>query len=291
MITDFKETENMRNIDVNDVTRVIKDLCVQACTSLNPDMVQALKTGLKKEESAPGKAVFEQLLKNAEIAEKELIPICQDTGFTVVFLEVGQEVAFTGGSLKDAINEGVRQGYTSGYLRKSIIKNPLTNPVNTKDNTPAIIHSDIVPGDICQIKIFPKGGGAENVSRVKMLTPADGVKGVKAFVLDTVKNAGANPCPPIIVGVGMGGTFDYVAYLAKKSLLRKIGERNPDEKLAKLELEWLDEVNKLGIGPGGLGGRVTALELFIEEHPRHMASFPAAVNIQCHAARCKSANL
>ncbi|MBF0499363.1 MAG: fumarate hydratase [Candidatus Riflebacteria bacterium] len=281
----------MKTIEVSEITRVITDLCVKACTVLNADMIEAFKTGLKKEESSVGKAVFEQLLKNAEIAETDGIPICQDTGFTVVFLEVGQEVALTGGSLKDAVNEGVRRAYVDGYLRKSVIKNPLTNPVNTKDNTPAIIHTDIVPGDKLKIKIFPKGGGAENVSRIKMLTPADGIKGVKEFVIDTVKNAGANPCPPIIVGVGMGGTFDYVAYLAKKSLLRKIGERNPDEKLAKLEVEWLEEVNKLGIGPGGLGGRITAMDLFIEEFPRHMASFPAAVNIQCSAARCKSAIL
>jgi len=283
-----KERETMRKVKVEKITETIKDLFIKACLELSDDVVEAFKKGLEKEESEVGKAVFQQLLKNAEIARKEAIPICQDTGFSVIYMDIGQEVAFTGGSLKDAINEGVRQAYVEGYLRKSIIKNPLTQPTNTKDNTPAIIHYDIVPGDKIKISVLPKGGGSENVSKIKMMTPADGVKGVKKFVIETVKTAGANPCPPILIGVGMGGTFDHVGYLAKKSLLRKIGERNPDERLAKLEVEWLAEVNKLGIGPAGLGGRMTALDLFIEEFPRHMASFPAAVNIQCHAARRKS---
>lgn len=278
----------MRIIEVKQITEIVKDLCIKACIDLNEDIENAIKESLLCEESSVGKAVLEQLLKNAEIARTESIPICQDTGFTVVFMEIGQDIKFTGGSLKDAITEGVRAGYTEGYLRKSIIKNPITSPENTKDNTPPIIHTEILPGDKLKITIFPKGGGSENMSRIKMMKPAEGVEGVKNFVLETVKQAGANPCPPIIIGVGVGGTFDYVAYLAKKALLRKIGERNPDEKIAQLEREWLSEVNKLGIGPAGLGGRITALDLFIEVYPRHIASFPVAVNIQCHAARCKT---
>jgi len=206
-------------------------------------------------------------------------------------MEIGEDVQFTGGSLKEAVAQGVRAGYTEGYLRKSIIKNPLTSPENTKDNTPPILHIELVSGNKVKIIVFPKGGGAENMSRIKMMKPADGLEGVKKFVMETVKSAGANPCPPIIVGIGVGGTFDYVAYLAKKALLRKIGERSPDEKIAKLEVEWLEEINKLGIGPAGLGGRITALELFIEVFPRHIATFPVAINIQCHAARCKTFTL
>jgi fumarate hydratase subunit alpha len=190
--------------------------------------------------------------------------------------------------LRNALEEGVREAYTEGYLRKSIVKNPLTSPENTKDNTPPIIHTDIVSGDRVKVTVLPKGGGSENMSRIKMMKPADGVEGVKNFVIETVKTAGANPCPPVLIGVGAGGTFDYVAFLAKKALLRHIGERNPDPKIAEYEVEWLKEVNKLGIGPAGLGGRITALDLFIELFPRHIASFPAAVNIQCHAARSKS---
>ena len=278
----------MRTIEVKKITGIVKDLCINAATVLNEDMIKVLEDSKGKEESDVGKAVFDQLLKNAEIAKNEGIPICQDTGFTVVFMNIGEEVQFTGGSLKQAITEGVRAGYKEGYLRKSIVKNPITNPENTQDNTPPIFHFDYVPGDKVKISVFPKGGGSENMSRLKMMKPADGVEGIKNFVIETVKIAGGNPCPPIIVGVGVGGTFDYVAYLAKKALLRKIGQRNPDEKIAKLEKEWLEEINKLGIGPAGLGGRITALELFIEVFPRHIASFPAAVNIQCHAARCKT---
>lgn len=281
----------MRSINVNEVKSVIKDMCVKACTKLNENMEKALKNALDKEESPVGKAVLRQLLKNAEIAEAESIPMCQDTGFTVVYIEVGQDVAFAGGYLNNAIAEGVASAYSDGYLRKSIVKNPLTAPENTKDNTPPIIHTDIVPGDKVKITILPKGGGSENVSRIKMMKPADGVEGVKNFVIETVKLAGANPCPPIIVGVAMGGTFDYVAYLAKKALLRKIGQRNSDKDLAKYEIEWLEEINKLGIGPAGLGGRITALDLFIEVFPRHIATYPVAVNIQCNAARCESFTL
>lgn len=278
----------MRNVDVKEITRIIKDLAIQACTVANDSLVESFQRSKAKEESPVGKAVFQQLLENVEIARNEATPICQDTGFAVVFMEIGQEVAFTGGLLKDAVNAGVAAGYTEGYLRKSIVKDPITNPVNTGDNTPAILHTDIVAGDKVKITLMPKGGGSENMSRIKMLKPADGVQGIKDFVIETVKNAGGNPCPPIFVGVGVGGTFDYVAYMAKKALLRPIGKRNADPKIAEYEREWLEEVNKLGIGPAGLGGRVTAIDLFIEVYPRHIATYPVAVNIQCHANREKT---
>lgn len=281
----------MKNVPVQKVTELIQDLCIKACHDLNPDIIQAFKSARAVEESEIGIGIFDQLLKNAKIAAASQVPICQDTGFAVVFMEIGQEVHFTGGVLKDAIDEGVRRGYCEGYLRKSIIRNPLTDPSNTSDNTPAIVHTEIVPGDSVKITVLPKGGGSENASRLKMMAPADGVEGVKQFVLETVQQAGPDPCPPILVGVGFGGTFDYVGFLAKKALLRPIGQRNPDPELAKLEVAWLEEVNKLGIGPGGFGGRITALDLFLEVFPRHMAMFPVAVNIQCHAARSKTATL
>lgn len=281
----------MRSINVKEISNVVKELFIKACMEINEDLKEAFIKYRDREESEVGKAVFEQLLRNAEIAENESIPICQDTGFSVIFMEVGQDVTFTGGNMNSAIEEGVRAAYIEGYLRKSIVKNPLTAPENTKDNTPPIVHTEIVPGDRVKITVLPKGGGSENMSRIKMMKPADGVEGVKSFVIETVKSAGANPCPPVIIGVGMGGTFDYVAFLAKKALLRKINERNADKKLAQYEVQWLDEINKLGIGPAGLGGRITALDLFIEVFPRHIASYPAAVNIQCHAARSKSYTL
>ncbi|MHC4396758.1 MAG: fumarate hydratase [Planctomycetota bacterium] len=278
----------MRSINVNEVKNIVKTLCLDACTKLNEDMKKAIENALNTEESPAGKAVLNQLLENAEIAQTESLPLCQDTGFTVIYIEIGQDVSFTGGYLNDAITEAVAEAYTDEYLRKSIVKNPVTDPENTGDNTPPIIHTDIVPGDKVKITVLPKGGGSENVSRIKMLKPADGIEGVRNFVIETVRLAGANPCPPIIVGVGIGGTFDYVAYLAKKALLRKIGRRNSDKKLAEYEVRWLEEINKLGIGPAGLGGKVTALDLFIEVFPRHIASFPVAVNIQCNASRSRS---
>jgi len=278
----------MRKIEVAEVADVIRELSIKACTEINDDLRLKIEKSVNEEESSVGKAVLKQLLKNMEIAATEKIPICQDTGFTVVFMEIGQDVHFVGGSLKDAVNEGVRRGYTDGFLRKSIIKDPITNPVNTGDNTPAILHTDIVSGDKVKIQIFPKGGGSENMSKIKMMKPADGVEGIKNFVIETVKTAGGNPCPPIIVGVGVGGTFDYVAYLAKRSLLRKLGQRNSDKQIAAYETEWLQEINKLGIGPAGLGGKITALDLFIEVYPRHIATYPVAVNIQCNAARLKT---
>lgn len=278
----------MREIDLGDVTRAVKELSIEANTVVNKDLRDALTSSLSREISPAGKAVLRQLLKNQDIAQTEKIPICQDTGFTVVFLEIGMDVRLLSGTLRDAVDEGVREGYKEGFLRKSIVREPLTHPVNTKDNTPAIVHTELVPGDRVKITLMPKGGGSENMSRIKMMKPSGGVEGVKNFILETVQLAGGNPCPPVIVGVGVGGTFDYVAYLAKKSLLRKIGERNADPEIAAMEVTWLEEVNKLGIGPAGLGGRVTALELFIEVFPRHIATFPVAVNIQCNAARVKT---
>jgi len=281
----------MRKIDVKEITAIIKDLCIEACTVANDSLVDSLKSSQRNEESEVGKAVFQQLLDNIQIARDEKTPICQDTGFAVVFMEIGQEVVLTGGLLKDAVNKGVALGYTDGYLRKSIIKDPITNPTNTQDNTPAILHTDIIAGDKVKIKFMPKGGGSENMSRIKMMKPADGVEGIKNFVIDTVRTAGGNPCPPIFVGVGVGGTFDYVAYMAKKALLRPIGTRNKDPKIAEYERDWLKAVNNLGIGPAGLGGRITAIDLFIEVFPRHIATYPVAVNIQCHANREKSYTL
>ncbi len=278
----------MRQIHLREITRAVRDLSIEANTIANCDLRDALEKSVSKEVSPVGKAVLGQLLKNQDIAEASKLPICQDTGFTVVYLEIGMDVSFTGGTVKDAVDQGVREGYTEGFLRKSIIKNPLTSPVNTEDNTPSILHIDLVPGDKVQITLMPKGGGSENMSRIKMMKPSDGVPGVRDFILETVKLAGANPCPPIIVGVGVGGTFDYVAYMAKKSLLRKIGVRNSDPEIALMETNWLSDVNKLGIGPAGLGGKITALDLFIEVFPRHIATFPVAVNIQCNAARVKT---
>ena len=278
----------MNRIHVQQITDAVREMSIESNILINPDLKEALSSSLEKEISPAGKAVLRQLLENQEYAKKEKIPICQDTGFTVVYLEIGMEVTLFGGTVKDSINQGVREGYTKGFLRKSIIKDPLTHPVNTNDNTPAICHIDLVPGNKIKITLMPKGGGAENMSRLKMLKPSDGVDGVRDFILETVKMAGGNPCPPIIVGVGVGGTFDYVAHLAKKSLLRKIGERNSDPEIAAMEEKWLLDVNKLCIGPGGLGGKVTALELFVEVFPRHIATFPVAVNIQCNAARVKT---
>ena len=277
----------MRQIDANAVVDTVSRLCMEANYFLGEDVAKALKEGLKKEESETGKDILNQLLKNAEIASNEKIPICQDCGFAVVFVEMGTEV-HVNGNIIDAINEGVRKGYTDGYLRKSIVSDPIKGK-NTGDNTPAIIHTTFVKGDKLKITVAPKGGGSENMSEVKMGKPADGIEGVKNFVLDRVTRSSSNPCPPIVVGVGIGGTFEYVAFLAKKALLRNIGERNPDPFYADVERELLEWINKIGIGPMGLGGRVTALDVFIEVHPRHIASFPVAVNINCHAARHKTA--
>ena len=276
----------MREIDVTQITAAIAKMCLDANFNLGEDVLTSIQGALQAEPSPTGRNALEQVLVNAEIARDEQVPMCQDTGSAVVFVELGQDVHLVGGDLYVAINEGVRQGYVDGYLRKSIVADPL-NRVNTKDNTPAIIHLELVPGDRVKLVVAPKGGGSENMSAVKMLKPADGVKGVADFVVDTISKAGSNPCPPVVVGVGIGGTFEKVAYLAKKALLRKIGVPNADPFYADLERDLLEKINKLGIGPQGYGGRTTALAVHIETYPAHIASLPAAVNINCHAARHK----
>lgn len=276
----------MRDIHVSSITEAVAQACMSANYVLPQDVVQALEDGLVKEESAIGKDIFCQLIENAKIAREESVPICQDTGFTVIFAKIGQDAHIVGGNLVDAINEGVRKGYKEGYLRKSIVAHPLER-VNTGDNTPAVIHSEIVPGDELRLIIAPKGGGSENMSGVKMLKPSDGVEGVKKFVIELVKTAGSNPCPPIIVGVGIGGTMEMAAIMAKKAVLREIGRPSDKPYDAALEEELLRLVNDTGVGPAGLGGRITALAVNVESYPAHIASLPVAVNIQCHAARHK----
>jgi len=279
----------VREIQADEITRTIRRLCIEANTILGDDVVAALTKGLEKEKSKTGKDIFHQLLQNAKFAKAEGIPLCQDTGMVVVFIEMGQDVHIVGGDLNQSINEGVRRGYRDGYLRASTL-DPLIRK-NLGDNTPAIIHVEIVPGDNFKLTVIPKGFGGENMSRVAILTPASGLEGIKEFVLQTVEKAGANPCPPGIVGVGIGGTLEKAAILAKKSLLRPIGRRHPDQQIAILEQELLDKINKLGVGPQGLGGYVTALDVHIETYPTHIASLPVAVNIQCNCHRHKEAVL
>ena len=277
----------MRQINTEQITDTIEKLCIDANYNLGDDLKSSLRGALEKEESPLGREVITQLLENAEIGKQEQVPVCQDTGFAIIFIEIGQDIMLTGGNLRDAVNEGVRRGYKNGLLRKSIVKNPIDR-INTGDNTPAVIHTDIVPGDKLKITFDAKGGGCENMSRSAMLTPAQGREGVINFVVETVKTAGANPCPPIIVGVGLGGTFDYSTLLAKKAILRPVGSYNKDDTIAKLEIELLDKINKLGIGPQGLGGRITALAVQVETFPCHIASLPVAVNIECHSHRTKT---
>jgi len=273
----------MREIEVAAVTQGVKEAAIVANYEASPDLLRALARGAESEESESGREIFRQLLENASIAREERVPMCQDCGLAVIFVELGQEVHLVGGSFEAAIQEGVRQGYGEGYLRKSLC-DPLTR-ANTGDNTPAVIHTEIVPGDRLKLTVVPKGGGSENMSRVHMLKPAEGWAGVKEKVVGTVREAGPNPCPPIIVGVGIGGTFERAAYLSKKSLLRELGLPNADPELARLEEELLLAVNDLGIGPQGLGGRITALAVHLLMQPCHIASLPVAVNIQCHASR------
>jgi fumarate hydratase subunit alpha len=277
----------MREINVKLITEKVKDLCMRANTDLGEDVLQAFDRAIEGEESPLGVEILRELKENARIAKEENVPICQDTGFAVAFVELGQDVHLVGGDLNEAIQEGVRQGYRDGYLRKSIC-HPFTR-ANTADNTPAILHTEVVPGDKVKVIVAPKGGGSENMSRVIMLTPSDGIEGIKRFVVQRVKESGSNPCPPTIVGVGIGGTFEQSALLAKKSLFRSLGSKNPDPELDKLEREILTEINKLGIGPQGLGGRTTSLAVHILMMPCHIASFPLAVNIQCHAHRHREA--
>jgi len=278
----------MREVSVKDIIASVKELCIEANYQLGEDVEQVLEEGYKKEESPTSKETLSQILENVQISRQGEFPLCQDTGFAVVFVDMGDQVFVKDGNLFEAINEGVRQGYKEGYLRKSILGDPIQRK-NTGDNTPAVIHLNIVKGDKLKIIVAPKGGGSENMSEVKMMKPADGVEGVKEFVIDMVRRSGSNPCPPIIVGVGIGGTFEKCAEIAKRALLRIVGSQNPNPFYANLEKELFEKINNLGIGPQGFGGRVTALAVHIETFPCHIASFPAAVNIQCHAARHKEA--
>ncbi len=280
----------MRELDVREITAAVRRLAVEANTDLPSDVIEAFRRFREAEKSPNGRDVLEQLLENARIAREDRLPLCQDTGFAVVFVDLGQEVHLTGGDLYAAVDEGVRQGYREGYLRKSIVADPLRR-TNTGDNTPAVVHLRMVPGDRVRITFAPKGGGSENMSGIAMLKPADGVEGVKRFVIDRVREAGPNPCPPTIVGVGIGGTFEVAALLAKRAALRPVGDRSPDPFYAALEEELLAEVNRLGIGPAGMGGTTTSLDVHIETYPCHIASLPVAVNIQCHSARHKEVEL
>ncbi|MBC7347373.1 MAG: fumarate hydratase [Clostridia bacterium] len=279
-----------KTITYEEVVRAVAGLCQEANFYLGEDVKKALEESLARETSPTGRDVLKQILANIDIAAREQMPLCQDTGVAVVFLEVGQEVHFTGGYLYDAVNEGVRKGYTEGYLRRSMVDHPFLRR-NTGDNTPAVIHTSIVPGDGLKITLAPKGGGSENMSALAMLTPAAGEEGVKKFVLETVRKAGPNPCPPVVVGVGIGGDFEKCALLAKEALLRPLGRPSPREDVARLERELLVAINKLGIGPQGFGGNITALAVHIEIFPCHIASLPVAVNLNCHAARHKSITL
>ena len=274
----------MKEINVSKITEVVKNMCIDANYYLTHDVKEKIESAYKQENWPMAKEILEKILTNIDIAKKEEMPICQDTGMACVFVEIGQDVHIIGGNLKDAINEGIRQGYNEGFLRKSVVKDPLDR-INTMDNTPAIIYYDIVEGDKLKIKVAPKGFGSENMSQLKMLKPADGLGGVKDFVLKVVKEAGPNPCPPIVVGVGIGGTFDKAANLAKKALVRPLNEKNNNEFYANLEKELLKEVNELGIGPQGFGGKTTALAVNIETYPTHIAGLPVAVNINCHVTR------
>lgn len=274
----------MREVNVSIITDNIKEMCIEANHFLTDDMKNVFEKAVKNEESALGKQVLGQLEENLKVAGEDMIPICQDTGMAVVFINVGQDVHLIGGDITDAINEGVRRGYVDGYLRKSVVKDPIYRE-NTKDNTPAVIHFNIVPGDKVDITVAPKGFGSENMSRVFMLKPADGIEGVKEAILTAVKDAGPNACPPMVVGVGIGGTFEKCAYLAKKALTRDLNEESPVEYVRDLEKEMLEKINKLGIGPGGLGGTQTALAINIETYPTHIAGLPVVVNICCHVNR------
>jgi len=281
----------MREIKTKDITDTVARLSKEANFYLGEDVIAALKKARQQEESPAGRQILDQLLENAGIAAKEQMPLCQDCGLAVVFVEMGQDAHITGGDLVQAINEGVRKGYAEGYLRKSAVKQPFSARVNTKDNTPAIIHTEIVPGDKLKITIAPKGGGSENMSRFTVLKPAQGRQGVVDFVVNAVDEAGSNPCPPTIVGVGIGGTAEKAMIMAKRALLREVGKPSTDPEVAELEKELLQRINSTGVGPGGVGGRITSLAVHVEAFPAHIASLPVAVNIQCHSARHKEAVL
>ena len=276
----------MKTINVNEIIKTVKELSIEANYYLPNDVKEAIEKAEKNEKWPIANNILNKILENSQIAATEKMPICQDTGMACVFVDIGQDVHITGGSLEEAINEGVRQGYAEGFLRKSVVKDPI-HRVNTNDNTPALIYYNMVPGDKVKITVAPKGFGSENMSRIAMLKPSDGLEGVKNFILETVRMAGPNPCPPIVIGIGIGGSFDKAAYLAKKALIRPVNENNTDEFYGNLEKELLEEVNKIGIGPQGFGGKTTALALNIETYPTHIAGLPVAVNINCHATRHK----
>ncbi len=278
----------MREIGYQEIVDTVARLSMEVNYYLGDDLLAALRRAKEEEESPLGREVLDQILENAQVAAEEQMPLCQDTGMTVIYLELGQEVHLVGGDLTEAVNEGVRRGYEEGYLRKSVVENPFSARMNTKDNTPAVIHTEIVPGDRLKITVLPKGGGSENMSYLKMISPAAGRQGAIDFVVESVDKSGANPCPPTIVGVGIGGTADKAMDLAKRSLLREVGAPHPDPEVAELERDILEAVNRLGIGPMGFGGRVTALAVHVETFPCHIASLPVAVNLQCHSARHKS---
>lgn len=281
----------MREIEASSITQAVAQLCQEANFGLAEDVLSALKLAQQTEESPLGREVLSQLIENAQIAKEERLPLCQDCGTAIVFLEIGQEIHITGGDLCAAVEEGVRQGYAQGYLRKSMVSQPFSARINTKDNTPPVIHIEIVPGDQLKITVMPKGSGAENMSQLAMLKPSDGRRGIIDLVVRTVDEAGGNPCPPLIIGLGIGATSEKAMLLAKKALLRKVAQPNPDPEIAELEKEILAQVNALGIGPLGFGGRTTALAVHAEVMPTHIASLPVAVNLQCHSARHKEAIL
>ena len=279
----------MREINVSEITPLVKQLCIDANLYINQDVTDKIEAALDRETSPAAQGILELILKNHRMAAAEKMPLCQDTGVTIVFLEIGQETHITGGDLNEAINEGVRQGYKEAYLRKSIVNDPAIERINTGDNTPAIIYCEIVPGENLKITVTPKGGGAENMSEVRMLKPADGLAGIKDFVVERIVKSGGNPCPPVIAGVGVGGSFEQSALLAKKALLRPLSQNNPNPKYAAAEKDILNRINKSGVGPQGLGGRTTALAVNILQRPCHIASLPVAVNVECHCHRHKSA--
>jgi fumarate hydratase subunit alpha len=281
----------MRDIHVNDISEKVAALFIDATHNLPADVLAALERARDSEKSPLGRQILEEILQNAKIAREEMIPLCQDTGTSVVFVELGQEAHIVGGSLEEAINKGVAKGYTEGFLRKSIVERPFSARKNTGDNTPAVVHLELVPGDKMKIKVLPKGGGCENMSRLAILLPGQGRQGVVDFVLRAVEEAGGNPCPPVIVGVGIGGTAEHCMSLAKKALTRKVGEPNPDAEAADLEKELFQKVNALGLGPQAVGGTNTALAVHVETYPAHITALPVAVNIQCHSARLKEAEL
>jgi fumarate hydratase subunit alpha len=277
----------VRELDVAQITEAVAKLAVDACNHLGEDVVAFFEQAAEREKSETGRDIFRELLENAKLAKDTDRPLCQDTGLAVVFLEIGQDVHLVGGSLEEAVDEGVRKGYSEGYLRKSAVADPIGARKNTGDNTPAMLHTRIVPGDKVKVIVAPKGGGAENMSALGMLKPSQGRQGAIDFIVSTVSKAGPNPCPPIIVGVGLGGTFEKAAYMAKHALMREVGSTNPDQRLAELEDELERRCNALGIGPAGLGGTTTVIDVFVEELPAHIASMPVAVNVQCHSARHK----